>query len=212
VKTDKISGTPMLFVPANGDLWFSHGALARLLQTTTQNIVMHLRDLRLTDSAPIESLLPTERVEGTRVVRRRTKHVNLSTAATVALRARRFSEYDSLLKLGRNHGLPVSEVRISAMKERDFGQLLEGVLAGIAPVHRQFRVGSYRIDFFLPSLGLAVEYDELHHSTPLRTDADVRRQAEIVRQHGFQFLRVRQGAEIEGLNEIVKRLFALQTV
>lgn len=201
-----IAGTLVPLVLEDNDLWFTHLAIARLIKTTTQNINIHLRDLHLTGSSPIERVLQSEKVEGTRVVRRRLKHVNLATAAAIALRARRYSEHESLLNLSQLHGIQVTEIRINAVKERDFGQLLEGILEGITPVHRQFRVGRYRIDFFLPDLSLAVEYDELHHFTSIRTQADVQRQADIVRQKGFQFLRVRQGAEIDGLNAILKHL------
>lgn len=205
-KGDAASGDGLESVSMDGDLWFSHATIATLLQTTTQNVVIHIRDLRLTDAGPVEREIPITKVEGARVVRRSLRHVSLATALAIALRARRFAEHRSLTLLAEKHGIQVSEIRINAVKERDFGQMLEGILEGVTRVDRQYRVGRYRIDFFVSELNLAVEYDESHHQSPTRVSADAKRQIEIAQRAGFEFLRVRQGAEISGLNEILKCL------
>jgi very-short-patch-repair endonuclease len=138
------------------------------------------------------------------------KHANLATAAAIALRARRFGDFSSLCSLGRQHGLRMPEVRLDNAKERDFEVLLKGVLDGITTVRRQVQTGRYRVDFVLPELQLAVEYDELHHLAPSRVRADEVRQREIVQQSGLLFLRVGEGQEVSGLNQILRRLVSLQ--
>jgi very-short-patch-repair endonuclease len=202
----EVAGSMLEFASVDGDLWFTHRSLARLLQSTTQNVVQHLKDLRLTGTPLSQRGITIAKVEGSRSVRRSMQHVNLETAMAVCLRARRFAEHRSLLMLGASHDIQVSEVRINSVKERDFAQLLEGTLAGITTVWRQHRIGRYRVDFFLPELGLAVEFDELHHQSPSRADADARRQSEISQRVGIEFLRVRQGADVEGLNSVVRKL------
>ena len=206
----EIAGRQIAYVEDGGGLWLSHKARARLPRTTTQNIVMHLQDLRVRTPAPVECTFVAPQVEGVRTVRRRIKHVSLATAAAVSLRARRFEEFNALLALGRVHKVRIGEIRVNAIKERDFGDLLHGLLSGITPILQQFRVGRHRIDFMLPELGLAVEYDEPYHHAPQQIEADGRRQSLIMREHGFEFLRVRQGAEVRGLREVLKLLLEVR--
>ena len=133
----------------------------------------------------------------------------LGTAAAIAFRARRFEDFNSLCSLGRQHGLKMPEVRLDNTKERAFEVLLTGALEGITTVRRQVQIGRYRVDFVLPELQLAVEYDELHHLAPSRVRADEVRQREIVQRSGLLFLRVGEGQEVSGLNQILRRLVSL---
>lgn len=58
-------------------------------------------------------------------------------------------------------------------------------------VIKQFNVlgGKYKIDWYIPELQLAIEFDEAHHSTPANQEADKARQQEIEKVLGCRFLR-----------------------
>lgn len=206
----EIHGRLFRCVAADNDLWVSQRTIGELIQTTSQNVVQHLRDLSSTGASPVQRILRIESIEGSRRIARNIKHFNLATAAAVAVRARRFEEHSALLCVAEKHGVALPEIRVTQVKERSFGDLLLGVFANVTPVEMQRRVGLYRIDFVLPELNLAIEYDEDHHETPSRCRADEERQTEIEMISGFEFLRVRQGDEIRGINEILLRLLVVR--
>ena len=72
-----------------------------------------------------------------------------------------------------------------------FGEeIVERLFSGYTII-RQFPVfgGKYRIDWYIPELRLAVEFDEAHHTTPANAAADAARQAEIESVLNCRFLR-----------------------
>lgn len=74
-------------------------------------------------------------------------------------------------------------------KEIEFLQLLEEVISPLGfTLERQYVVGNYRLDGFIPELGLAVEYDEAHHKR--QKDKDKERERAIQREIGCTFVRV----------------------
>ena len=74
-------------------------------------------------------------------------------------------------------------------KEIEFLQLLEEVISPLGfTLERQYVVGNYRLDGFIPELGLAVEYDEAHHKR--QTGKDKERELYIQNEIGCTFVRV----------------------
>ena len=72
-----------------------------------------------------------------------------------------------------------------------FGEeIVERLFSGYTII-RQLPVfnGKYRIDWYIPELRLAVEFDEAHHAAPANAAADAARQAEIEAALNCRFLR-----------------------
>lgn len=191
-------------VEADGELWLSTRTLASLFGVTTQNIQMHVRDLRDSGQTVTERLFSVSQLEGERSVTRRIKHYPLDLAHAVAIRSQRFDELNSLLAHAKRLGLSKSTYRIAPIKERAFGKLLQGALDGITTVLPQHHFPPYFIDFLLPEWRLAIEYDERHHKSAARKFADANRQSAIERSLGVEVVRVSVGREIEALNAILK--------
>lgn len=75
-----------------------------------------------------------------------------------------------------------------------FGEeVVERLFAGYTII-RQFLVfgGKYKIDWYVPELRLAIEFDEAHHRSHKNSAADAARQAEIEAALGCRFLRYNQ--------------------
>ena len=91
-------------------------------------------------------------------------------------------------------------------KELLFEMVLNEILEGITKVIPQYPILNYRIDFYLPEINLAIEYDGKEHST--RRAHDNKRQKEIESEIKFiKFIRVDEGNENVGINLILKYLF-----
>ena len=89
-------------------------------------------------------------------------------------------------------------------KELLFEICLIEILNGIEVVIPQYKVLNYRIDFYLPDLNIAIEYDEKHHSYKKHKDAN--RQKEIENEiKNIEFIRVNEGEENLGINLILKK-------
>jgi very-short-patch-repair endonuclease len=199
----------LLVFEAEGDLWFASKTLARLFSVTVQNIQIHLRDLQESGQQVSEVAFPVEQTEGVRAVSRQIKHYPFEIAHAIAVRAQRFRELEWLLDFSKARGIDRKIYRIAPIKERRFGDLLEGMLDGIVSISRQHHVPPYFVDFFLPEWKIAIEYDERYHSSPKQVQADDKRQAFIEKSLGARVLRVAVGMEIEALNEILKIGFEL---
>lgn len=75
-----------------------------------------------------------------------------------------------------------------------FGEeVVERLFSGYTTI-RQFPVfgGKYKIDWYVPELRLAIEFDEAHHRSQKNSAADAARQAEIEAALGCRFLRYNQ--------------------
>jgi len=88
--------------------------------------------------------------------------------------------------------------------ESRFGQLLMGALKGVCPIEKQYKVGEYKIDWFIPMLSIAIEYDEEHHCYKKKEDGV--RQKYIEEKLNCSFIRVKIGHEIDGLSKIIKKV------
>jgi len=88
-------------------------------------------------------------------------------------------------------------------KELIFGDALKKALDGICDVMRQMNVHGYRIDFYLPEVNIAIEYDERLHK--YRKEYDKQRQKEIEKVIGCSFIRVSEDEPFEtSINRIFK--------
>lgn len=94
--------------------------------------------------------------------------------------------------------------------EISFGNILVPILKGIGLcVEKQFAVGKYRIDFYIPKIRVAIEYDEKQHTSKKNIYYDKKREEYIKEVLGCRFIRVsyeNSDAENVGkvLSEIVK--------
>lgn len=74
--------------------------------------------------------------------------------------------------------------------EDEFGTCIVDKMFANYTVVRQYQVLNYRIDFYIPELNIAVEYDEHQHKRVKIEEADAIREAEIKRELGCVFIRV----------------------
>jgi very-short-patch-repair endonuclease len=191
-------------VEAKGDLWFSQKSLAALFGVTKQNVQIHIRDLQESGQPSVGVAYAIDQAEGARTVKRRIQHYPFEVAHAIAVRSQRFDQLGWLLDLAKEREIAKSTYRIAPIKERAFGELLFGALAGIVTVLPQHHLPPHFIDFFIPEWRLAIEYDERYHGSARRMQADAERQAAIERSLGARFVRVSVGREVEALNEILK--------
>jgi very-short-patch-repair endonuclease len=191
-------------VEAKGDLWFSQKTLAALFGVTKQNVQIHIRDLQEAGQPTSGVAYAIDQAEGARTVKRLIRHYPFEVAHAIAVRSQRFDQLGWLLDLVKGREIEKSTYRIAPIKERAFGELLLGALDGIVTVLPQHHLPPHFIDFFIPEWRLAIEYDERHHGSARRQQADSERQAALERALGARFVRVSVGREIEALNEILK--------
>lgn len=75
--------------------------------------------------------------------------------------------------------------------EVSFGNILIPILDELGlDVEKQLVVGDYRIDFYIPKLKVAIEYDEEQHNNPQSIFADKTREEYLNRVLGCKFIRV----------------------
>ncbi len=191
-------------VEAKGDLWFSQKTLAALFGVTKQNVQIHIRDLQEAGQPTSGAAYAIDQAEGARTVKRLIRHYPFEVAHAIAVRSQRFDQLGWLLDLVKEREIAKSTYRIAPIKERAFGELLLGALDGIVTVLPQHHLPPHFIDFFIPEWRLAIEYDERHHGSARRLQADAERQAALERALGARFVRVSVGREIEALNEILR--------
>jgi very-short-patch-repair endonuclease len=89
-------------------------------------------------------------------------------------------------------------------KEIIFEQLINIALKDITIIKSQYFIDKYFIDFYIEEYNLAIEYDENYHKKQEKKDE--KREREIKDLIGCTFIRVKEGFEHEGLNEIIKAI------
>jgi very-short-patch-repair endonuclease len=193
---------------ADSSLWFTQKTLANIFGVSQQNISLHTTELTIPYAGQLSRRFTITQVEGARRIRRSIVHFDIRALAAIALRARRYDLHEEVLRVAASHKVSIAQVPIRSKREWEFADLLVGVLRGITPVLEQHTMGPYYADFFLPAFSLVVEYDEDHHSRPQQTARDVSRQEHIERTFGVSFIRIKQGDEIQGVNEILHRVFS----
>jgi len=109
----------------------------------------------------------------------------------------------------------------SASLERAFGEWLTIFFPG-ERIEAQYPVLGYRVDYFMPDLGICIEYDEKHHDYSSSRDDERQTaiQEELRRDYlenieydivverkpaseSFPFIRVKQGKEVEGMRDLL---------
>ena len=94
-------------------------------------------------------------------------------------------------------------------KEYDFREILNSVVGWKYEVRTQqlVKVGDRRffLDFYLPELNIAIEFDEIQHEYSQEKDKE--RQKAIQKKLKCKFIRVKEGQEYRALEEISKAVF-----
>lgn len=75
-------------------------------------------------------------------------------------------------------------------KEGLFGEKLEKAFKGVSYIEKQVAIDEYRIDFFFPSLNLAVEFDEEYHNSPEQRSKDRERDSSLKERYGITTIRI----------------------
>lgn len=88
--------------------------------------------------------------------------------------------------------------------EQDFELLLNTSFKNIVTFVRQKKIDSCFLDFYSEEYNLVIEYDEKHHKSKTNKLKDNNREQYLKDKYNFNFIRVEQGKEIEGLNKIIK--------
>jgi phage anti-repressor protein len=106
--------------------------------------------------------------------------------------------YKEMSRLIGSNVIQITKTRKELLFEVNLNELLDG----ISTIIPQYKVLNYRIDFYLPELNIAIEYDEKHHNSKKKSDKD--RQNEIEKVLKCDFIRVTEHFEINGINQIIK--------
>ena len=118
------------------------------------------------------------------------------------------SSKKSLLLYKHLSELNGSEVIIEyrTRKELLFEIALNDILAGIVKVIPQYSVLKYKVDFYLPEINVAIEYDETHHGYNYKVDK--KREQEIIKKIGCCFIRVDENDEYAAINKIIIKILS----
>ncbi len=180
--------------------WVTQAFAARILGVSVSTLNEHITSLRVSGTVN-ESELTLKSAEGRRLVSRKKKCIGITTLHAIAMKARRYDIANSIRSSFPNDQLVATVVQ---RPEMDFFSLLQ-ILSGIVDVLPQEKFGRYVVDFYLPQVRLAVEYDERRHR--YRIDKDLTRQSEIETKFQIAFERVQEGEEIAGLTRVTTRVF-----
>jgi very-short-patch-repair endonuclease len=183
--------------------WMTHKEIAELFGTTQQAVCLQAASLRSQVKEPFEQIVERRQFEGTRLVTRRRKCIDIQIVHAMAINSRKFQVAGLIRKWAEDNSIRLVALVVPRL-ETKFGHLLD-CLSGICTVVPQQIFGKYLVDFYIPQIGLAVEYDEKHHRKLSKLDK--LRQDEIMTNHHVEFLRVREGEELTALRTIIDRLF-----
>jgi phage anti-repressor protein/very-short-patch-repair endonuclease len=106
--------------------------------------------------------------------------------------------YRWLCSLNNTECIVIHKTRKELLFEININEILEG----ITKIIPQYKLLDYRIDFYLPDLKIAIEYDETHHSS--KHISDNKRQKEIQEILKCDFIRVSEYCEQKAINKLLK--------
>ncbi len=94
--------------------------------------------------------------------------------------------------------------------ERKFGIMLDEFFGDDLEIIPQYSVCGYRIDFYIPAMSIAIEYDERHHLTTANSEKDAER-VESINEYmkgledcgEVKWIRVSEGFEIQGIRDLM---------
>lgn len=71
----------------------------------------------------------------------------------------------------------------------------------------QYRIDNYRVDFYIPSKNISIEYDEQHHFTGTNMKKDTDRQTYIENKIGAKFIRCDyRDSDIKNIMKVIKEV------
>lgn len=112
------------------------------------------------------------------------------------------SKLPEAMAIAKKYKMRTCEQRL----EIEFGAMIDSIFKGLLKFERQFFCcGKYKIDFYEPNFKLAIEYDEMAHK--YNKERDLIREKEIKKKLGCTFIRVNEGKETDGINEILKFVY-----
>lgn len=92
--------------------------------------------------------------------------------------------------------IDVDKVIPRCRNEIEFKELFEGFLKGYGySLICQYPISGYKLDFYIPELNTAIEYDEIHHKNAVNTREDKRRECDIRDALGCNFFRICESEE-----------------
>jgi very-short-patch-repair endonuclease len=101
--------------------------------------------------------------------------------------------------------LNVHSIRYEFKKdETEFKLLLESTFKDLLVFEYQKKVDNYYLDFYNEKYNLVIEYDETHHNNVDIKDNDIKREQYLIAKLNCTIIRVKQGEEFQGINQIIK--------
>jgi very-short-patch-repair endonuclease len=192
----------------DGNIWLSQKGLAKLFSTTTQNVTIHIANIsKYLKMDDVSKYIQINQREGKRLISRKVRHYNYDVLFNIAVRGQYFHELNSINYFMKEKGTAISTIKTVPINETNFGNTLHIIFDGILDIYEQYKCGKYYIDFYIPELNIAIEYDEHHHKYQSRKD--VQREKWISEQLGVTFIRVSEFDDLSGLNTILKHLIKI---
>lgn len=91
-----------------------------------------------------------------------------------------------------------------------FKNMLEETLKDICDIKFQFNIDNYRLDFFIEKYNLVIEYDEKYHKEPKIQNKDDVKTLSLLTKYNYSIIRVNQGEELQGINQIIKFIMGVK--
>jgi len=206
----KLDGTDENFIMESQTIWFSQAQMSSIFNKSIKTISEHVKVIEASKPDSIKKFQVAQ-LEGERIIKRKKLHYDLNFVYTLGIKAREYEASTALLELCNDIGVDLDTVKVLPVKEQVFCKLVKESLDGIAHFEEQYRIGKYRLDLFCAELSLAIEYDEKHHRKSNNLVSDLKREQTIKDLiNDVIFIRVAEGEEHQGLNNIIK--FILGTV
>lgn len=192
----------------NNDIWVTQKIVALLFDISVNTANEHINNvLDYFDANNHVKYFNITRKEGSRLVKRKITHYSSDILFNVALKGSYFDRMNEVIEFMGLNELNKKFYKVVPIKEQNFKRMLFSTFKDILEIIPQYRVKNYRIDFFIPKINLAIEFDEKHHRKYIKED--IIRQNYIQNKYGIKFIRVKEGEELEGINKILK--FMLKT-
>lgn len=123
---------------------------------------------------------------------------------------RNYKNKEKLYKYYNDLNLENNEVILYNREEIDFINMLEDALKpfGLKGI-KQYKVKSYRIDYYIESANIAIEYDENGHKNYTYSEHEGR-QREIEKELGCRFIRINNNDNnAYNIGKVIKEIFNL---
>lgn len=107
--------------------------------------------------------------------------------------------------------LSINNVNLGMSRdEQEFKQLLHKTFKDLIDFDSQVEVDNYFLDFYSEKYNLVVEYDEKHHNRSTIKNYDEIREQYLINKLNCTVIRVKQGQEPEGINQIIKFIMGVK--